>query len=85
MAIASSREGSETKNGWKRRVKQDRRSIYFWYSLMVVAPIARSSPLPKRVANIFEASIEPSARLTNQSMYFIYKKNDFAFGAFDFL
>ena len=60
MAMASSLEGSFTKTGWKRRVSAGSRSIYFWYSLIVVAPIALSSPRANAGFNIFEASMDPS-------------------------
>jgi hypothetical protein len=35
-------------------------SKYFWYSLRVVAPIARSSPLARAGLSMFAASIAPS-------------------------
>ena len=56
----SSTEGSSTKTGWNRRSSAASFSMYFWYSLSVVAPIARSSPRASAGFNMFEASMEPS-------------------------
>ncbi|CPR49812.1 Uncharacterised protein [Chlamydia trachomatis] len=60
MNTASSKEGSVTKIGWKRRSKAASFSIYFWYSFKVVAPIQCKVPRAKAGFNRFAASIAPS-------------------------
>ena len=57
----SSSEGSSTVTGWNRRSKAESFSIYFLYSLMVVAPISCSSPLARDGFKILDASRAPSA------------------------
>jgi len=49
------------KNRWKRRSSAGSFSMYFLYSLMVVAPIARNSPRASAGFSILEASMAPSA------------------------
>ena len=50
-----------TKIGWKRRSKAASFSMYFRYSLRVVAPTQRNSPRASAGFSILEASTEPSA------------------------
>ena len=59
--MVSSTFGSPTNTIWKRRSSAASFSMYFRYSLRVVAPIARSSPRARAGFSIFEASIAPSA------------------------
>src|ERR1700733_5212534 len=59
--MVSSIDGSPTVTGWKRRSSAGSFSMYFRYSLRVVAPIARSSPRASAGFSMFEASIDPSA------------------------
>ncbi len=60
IAIASSCVGSCTCTGWKRRVSAGSRSICFWYSLRVVAPMMRIYPRARAGLSMFDASIDPS-------------------------
>ena len=60
ILIVSSTEGSSTITGWKRLSKAGSFSIYFLYSLIVVAPIVLSTPLANIGFNKLPASIEPS-------------------------
>ena len=60
MEIASSVSGSLTITGWNRLSSALSFSKYFWYSLSVVAPIARNSPLASAGFRMFAASIAPS-------------------------
>src|ERR1700730_2049988 len=61
MEMVSSTVGSSTSTGWKRRSSAGSFSIYFLYSLRVVAPMARSSPRASAGFNMFDASMAPSA------------------------
>ena len=47
--------------GWKRRSRAGSFSMYFWYSRMVVAPIACSSPRASAGFKRLDASTAPSA------------------------
>ena len=59
--MASSGEGSKTYTGWKRRWNAGSRSICFWYSRRVVAPIMCKSPRAKAGLTMLLASMAPSA------------------------
>jgi hypothetical protein len=59
--MVSSTLGSPTVTGWKRRSSAASFSMYFWYSLSVVAPMVCSSPRASIGLSMLEASIEPSA------------------------
>ncbi len=53
--------GSSTVTGWNLRSSAASFSIYFLYSVIVVAPISWSSPLASEGFSILDASIAPSA------------------------
>ena len=55
------RDGSLVKTGWNRRSSALSFSMYFWYSLSVVAPMQRSSPRASAGFSMLEASMAPSA------------------------
>ena len=61
MAIVSSTDGGMTIVGWNLRSRAASFSIYFLYSLRVVAPMQRSSPRARAGLSMLEASIAPSA------------------------
>src|SRR6266702_1777779 len=61
MAMVSSTVGSLTSTGWNLRSRAGSFSMCFLYSLSVVAPMARSSPLARAGLSMLEASIAPSA------------------------
>ena len=54
-------DGSSTVTGWNLRSRAASFSMYFRYSVIVVAPISCNSPLAREGFNIFEASMAPSA------------------------
>ena len=58
--MVSSTLGSFTKTGWKRRSRAASFSMYFRYSLMVVAPTHRSVPRASGGFSMLEASMAPS-------------------------
>ena len=57
--IVSSTDGSAQKTCWNLRSRAGSFSMYFLYSVNVVAPIHRSSPRPSIGFNKFPASIAP--------------------------
>ncbi len=59
--MVSSTLGSPTRTGWNRRSRAASFSIYFRYSLRVVAPTHRRVPLARAGLSILEASTAPSA------------------------
>ena len=59
--MVSSTLGSSTSTGWNRRSSAGSFSMYFRYSSMVVAPMARSSPFASAGFSMFAASTEPCA------------------------
>ena len=61
MEMVSSTVGSATTIGWKRLSRAASFSIYFLYSLIVVAPTHLSSPRARAGLSMLDASIAPSA------------------------
>ncbi|MPN10838.1 hypothetical protein SDC9_158135 [bioreactor metagenome] len=82
MATVSSTVGSATITGWNRRSSAASFSIYWRYSLRVVAPIQCSSPRASMGLSRFPASIEPSVlpaptMVCSSSMNRIMRPSDF--------
>ena len=69
MEIVFSTEGSGTIIGWNLLSSAASFSIYFLYSVIVVAPIHRSSPRANAGFNIFDASTAPSAEPAPTSVW----------------
>ena len=61
ICIASSSLGSPTLTGWNLLSRAASFSMYFLYSLIVVAPKTWKSPLAREGFRILAASVEPSA------------------------